>query len=78
MTKSSTPPRADRLAAAIARLGPLERAVYVLGAVEGLSNDEIASRLHLTAAEVEQLLASALCGLDRALGASDRPWWRLW
>lgn len=71
-------PRAERLAAAIARLDPLEREVYVLGAVEGLSNDEIAVRLGLPVSEVEQLLAAALCDLDRELRASDRPWWRFW
>lgn len=70
--------RADRLADALARLDPLERDVYLLGAVEGLSNAEIASRLGLPDAKVERLLADALCGIDRALDGSDRPWWRIW
>jgi DNA-directed RNA polymerase specialized sigma24 family protein len=78
MPKRTAQSRAERLAAAISRLGPLERDVYVLGAVEGLSNDEIASRLGLTVTETEQLLAVALCGLDRELSDSDRPWWRFW
>ena len=70
--------RARRLAAALAHLEPLEREVYTLAAVEGLANDEIASRLGLSGAEVERLLADALCDLDRALGAPARPWWRAW
>ncbi len=78
MRNRSPVPRAERLAAAIARLDPPERDVYVLGAVEGLSNDEIASRLGLPLTEVERLLADALCGLDRELSDSDRPRWRLW
>ncbi len=78
MPNRSPWPRAEQLAAAIARLDPLEREVYVLGAVEGLSNDEIASRLGLTVSEVEQFLAAALCRLDRELRASARPWWRFW
>lgn len=70
--------RADRLAAALARLEPLERDVYVLGAMEDLLNDEIASRLGLSVSEVERLLAAALCRLDRELSAAPRPWWHFW
>jgi DNA-directed RNA polymerase specialized sigma24 family protein len=76
MSFSTDRPDAERLAAALASLGPLERQVYWLGAVEGLANDEIASRLGLTVAEVERLLADALCALDREFAAPKRRWWR--
>lgn len=78
MTKPPIRPRYDHLAAALDRLGPLERQVYVLAAVEGLANDEIASRLALPVGEVEQHLANALVALDRALEALQRPWGRFW
>jgi len=78
MHSTSNQPRPDRLEAAIAGLEPRQRDVYVLGAVEGLSNGQIASRLGLTVAEVEQLLAASLYGIDRALRRFDRPWWRFW
>jgi DNA-directed RNA polymerase specialized sigma24 family protein len=78
MSRSFRALRARRLAAALARLDPLAREVYMLGAVEGVSNDEIATRLGLSAAESERLLAEALCGLDRELGTSVRLWWRFW
>ena len=78
MPGSSSRQLAERLAEALARLDPRERDVYLLGAVEGLSNVEIAVRLGATAAEVEKLLASALCNLDRALKAPRHSWWRFW
>ncbi len=78
MSRPSCGPEPATLAAALARLVPLERDVYVLAAVEGLGNEEIASRLGLPAAEVERSLADAICSLDRALADLDRPWWRFW
>lgn len=76
MSKRQQAMRAERLAAALLRIDPREREVYRLGAVEGLSNQEIASRLGLTLAEVERRLAGALLALDRELSATDRRWWR--
>lgn len=60
------------------RLDPLERKVLVLSARDGLSNEEIASRLAISPAEAERLLASALCRLSSALERKRKRRWRLW
>ena len=78
MSRSSAGPEPARLAAALARLDPLARQVYVLASVGDLANGEIASRLGLSAADVERLLADALCGLDRELAASRQRPCRFW
>jgi len=69
---------AERLAKAIRRLRPHERAVLLLSARERLSNDEIASRLGIKPEAAASRLAVALRKLDRALQREARPWWRLW
>jgi DNA-directed RNA polymerase specialized sigma24 family protein len=61
-----------RLAAAIDMLPMAERAVYLLGAVDGLDYPQIGFRLGLSVAEVERFTASAVLAIDRALHDSDR------
>ncbi|WP_426256038.1 sigma factor-like helix-turn-helix DNA-binding protein [Sphingomonas sp. DC2300-3] len=55
-----------RLARALAALPRLERAVYRAASVEGLGNAEIAARLRIDVATVEQVLGSALVALEQA------------
>ena len=63
----------DRLAAAIDTLPMAERAVYLLGAVDGFDYPQIGFRLGLSVAEVERLTGSAVLAVDRALhGSRDR------
>lgn len=68
----------ERLEQAVAKLRPLEREVLILGAGEGLRNDEIAERLGISPRRAERLLAKALRELDRAVERQARPWWRFW
>ena len=68
----------ERLERAASSLRPIEREVRVLSARERMSNDEMAARLGITPEATEQLLAEALCRLDRALEQQVRPWWRFW
>lgn len=68
----------ERLERAASSLRPIEREVLVLSARERMSNDEMAARLGITPEATEQLLAEALCRLDRALEQQVRPWWRFW
>ena len=63
-----------RLAAAIDTLPMAERAVYLLGAVDGLDYPQIGFRLGVSVGEVERLTAGAVFAVDRALhGSRDRP-----
>jgi len=48
------------------------RAVFHLHRLEALTYDQIAARLGLTIAEVEQHLADAILHLDRELTAMER------
>lgn len=68
----------DRLERAVSSLRPVEREVLLLSARDGLSKQEIAARLGITADAAERLLARALCRIDRTLERQRRPWWRFW
>lgn len=68
----------ERLERAAMRLHPVEREVLILSARDRLSTIEIAARLGMHPEAVEQLLARAICKLDRALERQERPWWRFW
>lgn len=78
MARDRPPVTWERLERAAARLGPHEREVLFLSAREGLSYEEIATRLGITPTAVERCLADALCRLDRALERQERPWWKFW
>lgn len=77
---SGPPPAIDRerLLEALAELRPLERAVLFLSLEDGLSGEDVAVRLGISARRAERLLAGALATLDRALAPDQRPWWRFW
>jgi RNA polymerase sigma-70 factor (ECF subfamily) len=60
-----------RLAAAIARLPPRQRAAIALSYAEGLSNAEAAGILDTSVSAVETLLARAKASLRQALGKGD-------
>jgi DNA-directed RNA polymerase specialized sigma24 family protein len=60
-----------RLAAAIDTLPMAERAVYLLGAVDGLDYPRIGFRLGLSVDEVERLTASAVLAVSLALDGED-------
>ena len=68
----------ERLEQAASKLRPVERKALVLSARDRLSTDKIAARLGLSPEAAEQLLAKAICRLDRALERQARPWWRIW
>jgi predicted DNA-binding protein (UPF0251 family) len=69
------PKRLEQAASAL-RLD--EREVLRLSAAERLCFDQIAVRLGIGRDEVERLLATAICKLDRALELQRRPWWKFW
>jgi RNA polymerase sigma factor (sigma-70 family) len=71
-------PTRERLERAASSLSPVEREVLALSAREGLSNDDIATRLGITAEAADRLLARAICRFDQALERQDRLWWRFW
>ena len=75
MANHRAPVDADRPARAARCLLTDEREALALHARGDLSSKEIASRLGLSEAALEPLVAGALLKLDRAL---DRPWWRFW
>ena len=60
-----------RLAAAIDTLPMAERAVYLLGAVDGLDYLRIGFRLGLSVEEVERLTARAVLAISRALNGAE-------
>ena len=60
-----------RLATAIDTLPMAERAVYLLGAVDGLDYPRIGFRLGLSVEEVERLTASAVLAVSLALDGAD-------
>ena len=60
-----------QLAAAIDALPMAERAVYLLGAVDGLDYPRIGFRLGLSIEEVERLTASAVLAVSCALDRGD-------
>jgi RNA polymerase sigma factor (sigma-70 family) len=76
MANHRAPVDADRLARAAQALRPDEREALALHAQGDLSSKEIASRLGISEAALEPLVARALLRLDRALDRLDRPWWR--
>lgn len=78
MASDRAPVDADRLARAARCLRTDEREALALHAHGDLSSKEIASRLGLSEAALEALVARALMKLDRALDRLDRPWWRFW
>jgi len=61
-----------RLERAMATMDARSRTVFLLHRLEALSYDQIAARLGLTAAEVEQHLANAILHIDRELTAMER------
>jgi len=61
-----------RLERAMATMEARSRAVFHLHRLEALTYDQIAARLGLTIAEVEQHLADAILHLDRELTAMER------
>ena len=71
-------PTAEQLERAASSLSPVEREVLALSARDGLSNDDIAARLGITAEAADRLLARAICRFDQALERRDRLWWRFW
>jgi RNA polymerase sigma factor (sigma-70 family) len=71
-------PTRERLERAASSLSPVEREVLALSARESLSNDDIATRLGITAEAADRLLARAICRFDQALERQDRLWWRFW
>ena len=71
-------PTRERLERAASSLSQVEREVLALSAREGLSNDDIATRLGITAEAADRLLARAICRFDQALERQDRLWWRFW
>jgi RNA polymerase sigma-70 factor (ECF subfamily) len=68
--------RLRRLEQALAELDPRARQIFLMSAVEELPYEEIAERLGISTAEVEQLLADALYELDRRMERARRRWWR--
>ena len=62
-----------RLAAAIDTLPMAERAVYLLGAVDGLDYPRIGFRLGLSVEEIERLTASAVLAVSLALDRDEQP-----
>jgi len=61
-----------RLERAMATMDARSRAVFRLHRLEALSYDQIAERLCLTLAEVEQHIADAILHIDRELTAMER------
>lgn len=77
MVNVRQPIDAERIERAARCLSSREREVLVLSASE-IGLETVGERLGLSIAEVERLLADALCKLDRALERQERPWWRFW
>lgn len=75
---SDRAPTAEELERAASSLSPVECEVLALSAREGLSNDDIATRLGISAETADRLLARAICRFDQALERRDRLWWRFW
>lgn len=67
-----------RIDDAMRRLSPIEREVLLAVRLEDCGYTEIANRLGLSAAEVEQLFARALSELMRNLDQPSRHWRRRW
>ena len=61
-----------RLERAMATMDARSRTVFVLHRLDVLSYEEIAVRLDLTIAQVEQHIADAILHLDRELTAMER------
>ena len=78
MVDDHQPVDPDRIHRAARKLRPVEREVLVLSSREGLSSQQVAERLGISAKAAERLLAAALVKLDRALERQERPWWRFW
>ena len=77
MAKDRSARMRRRVRKAGAGLSALERKVLILASRDGVPNADIACRLGMTPERVEQLLASGLCKLHRAL-RRRRSWWRVW
>lgn len=67
--------RAER---AVARMGAVERDVFLAIRVDELSYSEIAAKLDISVAEVERHFAASLVVVAEALDEKDPWWWRFW
>ena len=67
-----------RLDRAVRKLTPMQREVFFLVRIDGLTYPEITDRLGITPAKVERHLAAALYRLDKELERPEKPWWRVW
>lgn len=65
--------RAER---AVGRMSDLEREVFLAIRVDELSYPEIAVKIGIGVAEVEQLFAASLAVLVKAMDENDPWWWK--
>ena len=68
LSETETREMARRLDAALARLKPKTRQVFLLHRFEGLTYERIAARLGLSPSSVEKHMSKAIAHLDRRLG----------
>lgn len=69
---------AQRMEAAIRRMPPRTRTIFLAHRLDGLTYEEIGRRTGLTVHQVERHMASAITKLDREIERSPRRWWRFW
>ena len=75
MSDSADPELLQRMEQAILKLPPKTRDIFIAHRVHGLSYGEIAARTGLSIRQVQQHMAKAILGIDRALEGPPRRWW---
>lgn len=67
-----------RIEAALLKLPPRERDIFLAHRVWGLSYRDIAHRSGLSERRVERLIARALYKVDKQLEGLELSWWERW
>jgi DNA-directed RNA polymerase specialized sigma24 family protein len=75
VSESPDPELLQRMHRSILTLPPKTRDIFIAHRVHGLSSGEIAARTGLSIRQVQQHMAKAILGIDRALEGPPRRWW---
>ncbi|MBB5707370.1 sigma factor-like helix-turn-helix DNA-binding protein [Sphingopyxis panaciterrulae] len=63
---------------ALRRMKPLEREIFIAIRFEDATYEDLAARLAIPVADVENHFASGIVTLVQAMRAEKRPWWKFW